>query len=146
MTALANKKVIVGISGGIAAYKSIDLVRQLKDAGAEVRVILTRGAAQFVTPLSLQSVADNPVHQELMDPAAEQVMSHIELARWADLIVIAPATAHLLAKLAHGMADDLLTTVVLATLTPILIAPAMNTQMWLNPATQANYLQLNGRR
>jgi len=129
MAHLFNRNVLVGISGGIAAYKSAELVRQLQDMGASVRVIMTRGAREFITPLTLQALSGNPVHTELLDTEAELGMSHIELARWADLLLIAPVTADLLARLAAGRADDLLTTVALATAAPRLLAPAMNQQM-----------------
>lgn len=135
---LQNVNVLLGVTGGIAAYKAPDLVRKLTGLGANVRVVLSPSSAAFVTPLSLQAVSGNIVHQHLLDPEAEAGMGHIELARWADVLLIAPATAHCLAKLAHGMADDLLTTLVLATPAPIFIAPAMNQQMWAAPATQAN--------
>ena len=131
-------RILVGISGGIAAYKSITLVRRLRDAGAEVRVVLTESAAQFVTPLSLQAVSGQPVRTHLFDPEAEAGMDHIALARWADVIVIAPASADILARMASGMANDLLTTLVLATTAPVTVAPAMNQQMWAHPAVQAN--------
>ncbi len=136
--ALNGKKILIGISGGIAAYKSADLVRRLGDAGAEVRVVMTRGAQAFITPLTFQAVSGNPVHTELLDPEAEAGMGHIELARWADQVLIAPATANIMAKLAHGAADDLLSTLCLATEVPIALAPAMNTKMWSHPATRAN--------
>lgn len=138
MQRLLNKQVVLGISGGIAAYKSAELVRRLKDAGAQVRVVMTRAAHEFITPLTLQALSGNPVHGDLLDPAAEAAMGHIELARWADLILIAPATADLMARLATGRGDDLLTTLVLATDASIALAPAMNQAMWRDPATQAN--------
>ncbi|PAU87030.1 bifunctional phosphopantothenoylcysteine decarboxylase/phosphopantothenate--cysteine ligase CoaBC [Pseudomonas sp. WN033] len=138
MQRLVNKQVVLGISGGIAAYKSAELVRRLRDAGAEVRVVMTRGAREFITPLTLQALSGNPVHGELLDPAAEAAMGHIELARWADLVLIAPATADLMARLAQGRGDDLLTTLVLATDAQVAVAPAMNQAMWRDPATQAN--------
>jgi len=138
MQRLLNKQVVLGISGGIAAYKSAELVRRLKDAGADVRVVMTRAAHEFITPLTLQALSGNPVHGDLLDPAAEAAMGHIELARWADLVLIAPATADLMARLATGRGDDLLTTLVLATDAPIALAPAMNQAMWRDPATQAN--------
>src|SRR5210317_2025366 len=138
MAHLFNRNVLVGISGGIAAYKSAELVRLLIQQGATARVIMTRGAMEFITPLTLQALSGNPVHTELLDAEAEQGMSHIELARWADLLLIAPATADLIARLAAGRADDLLTTVTLATSAPLLLAPAMNQQMWKDPATAAN--------
>ncbi|MBT8049352.1 MAG: bifunctional phosphopantothenoylcysteine decarboxylase/phosphopantothenate--cysteine ligase CoaBC [Xanthomonadales bacterium] len=133
-----HKRVLLGVTGGIAAYKSADLVRRLRDAGAEVRVVMTRGATAFVTPLTFQAVSGNPVHTELLDETAEAGMGHIELARWATELLVAPATADFIAKLAHGLADDLLSTVCLATAAPLTLAPAMNQQMWQHPATQAN--------
>ncbi len=142
---LFNRKVLLGVSGGIAAYKSAELVRQLQDAGAQVRVIMTRGAQEFITPLTLQALSGNPVHSALLDEEAEMGMGHIELARWADLLVIAPATADLLSRLAAGRADDLLTTVALATPAPLLIAPAMNQQMWRADATAQNLATLSAR-
>lgn len=138
MQRVLNKQVVLGISGGIAAYKSAELVRRLKDAGAEVRVVMTRAAHEFITPLTLQALSGNPVHGDLLDPAAEAAMGHIELARWADLVLIAPATADLMARMANGRGDDLLTTLVLATDAPIALAPAMNQAMWRDQATQAN--------
>jgi phosphopantothenoylcysteine decarboxylase/phosphopantothenate--cysteine ligase len=145
MAHLFNRNVLVGISGGIAAYKSAELVRLLIQQGAAVRVIMTRGAMEFITPLTLQALSGNPVHTELLDAEAEQGMSHIELARWADLLLIAPATADLIARLAAGRADDLLTTVALATAAPLLLAPAMNQQMWRDKATSANVATLSAR-
>ena len=133
-----GKRIVLGVTGGIAAYKSADLVRRLQDAGAEVRVVMTRGAQAFVTPLTFQAVSGNPVHTTLLDEHAEAGMGHIELARWADTVLVAPATADFMARLAHGLADDLLTTVCLATAAPLVLAPAMNRQMWANPATVAN--------
>lgn len=145
MAHLFNRNVLLGVSGGIAAYKSAELVRQLQELGATVRVIMTRGAMEFITPLTLQALSGNPVHTELLDTEAELGMSHIELARWADLLLIAPATADLLARLAGGRADDLLTTVALASAAPLLLAPAMNQQMWRDPATVANVATLSAR-
>lgn len=138
MQRLFNKQVVLGVSGGIAAYKSAELVRRLRDAGAQVRVVMTQAAREFITPLTLQALSGHPVHGDLLDPAAEAAMGHIELARWADLVLIAPATADLMARLAQGRGDDLLTTLVLATDAPVAIAPAMNQAMWRDPATQAN--------
>ncbi len=126
------------MTGGIAAYKSADLVRRLRDAGAEVRVVMTAAAAQFVGPLTFQAVSGNAVHQDLLDPQAEAGMGHIELARWADTVLVAPASADFMARLAHGFANDLLTTLCLATEAEIVLAPAMNRVMWANAATQAN--------
>lgn len=135
---IANKNILLGITGGIAAYKTPDLVRKLTALGANVRVVITASAAEFVSTLSLQAVSGHPVHHHLLDPAAEAAMGHIELAKWADVLLIAPATANTLAKLAHGIADDLLSTLYLATTADIYVAPAMNQQMWKAPATQNN--------
>lgn len=142
---LVGKRILLGISGGIAAYKCADLVRQLKKQGAEVRVAMTASATHFVSPLALQAVAGQAVSLELFDPSAELSMSHIELAKWADWVVIAPATANIIAKLAHGLADDLLSTLCLATPAPIAIAPAMNQQMYHAAVTQQNIAQLRAR-
>jgi len=138
MKPLNSRRVLLGVTGGIAAYKSADLVRRLRDAGAEVRVVMSHGATAFITPLTFQAVSGNPVHTELLDEAAEAGMGHIELARWADQVLVAPATANFIARLAHGLADDLLSTICLATAAPVALAPAMNQQMWSNPATRAN--------
>jgi phosphopantothenoylcysteine decarboxylase / phosphopantothenate---cysteine ligase len=137
-TPLTDRRIIVGVSGGIAAYKTPWLVRRLRETGADVQVVVTRGALQFVTETTLQAVSGRPVRGDLWDPAAEAAMGHIELARWADLLLIAPATADLLSRLAHGRADDLLTTLRLATRAPVLLAPAMNVAMWEHPATRRN--------
>lgn len=145
MAHLFNRNVLLGVTGGIAAYKSAELVRQLQELGANVRVIMTRGAREFITPLTLQALSGNPVHTELLDEKAEQGMGHIELARWADVLVIAPATADLLARLCAGRADDLLTTAALATAAPVVVAPAMNQQMWKDAATAANIALLQER-
>lgn len=145
MPTLINKHIILGISGGIAAYKAAELTRLLKQAGAEVRVVMTAAAQQFITPLTLQALSGNPVHTSLLDPAAEAAMGHIELARWADLIVIAPASANLIARLRQGQADDLLTTLYLASNAPLLLAPAMNQAMWRHPATADNIAVLQQR-
>ncbi len=175
MGTLTNKRIVLGVTGGIAAYKSADAVRRLRDAGAEVRVIMTRAATEFITPLTMQAVSGHPVHQHLLDteaeagdvqgrtsaaegttPGTEEVeprreqrprmpraaMGHIELARWADAILVAPASANFLAKLATGRADDLLSTVCVATSAPVCVAPAMNQQMWDNAATRANLATL----
>jgi phosphopantothenoylcysteine decarboxylase / phosphopantothenate---cysteine ligase len=138
MAHLFNRNVLLGVSGGIAAYKSAELVRALQQRGANVRVIMTHGAQEFITPLTLQALSGNPVHTELLDERAELGMGHIELARWADVLLIAPATADLIARLSAGRADDLLTTVALATAAPKMLAPAMNQQMWKDAATAAN--------
>lgn len=142
---LQGQKILLCVGGGIAAYKALELVRRLREAGAEVQVAMTAGAQQFITPLSFQALSGNPTRTSLWDSAAEASMGHIELARWADRIVVAPATADLLARLAHGQADDLVTTLCLATTAPILVAPAMNHRMWLHAATQANIATLRGR-
>ena len=138
MKQLANKQILLGITGSIAAYKACELVRLLRDAGAEVRVIMTRAATEFVSSLTFQALSQNPVHRDLLDETAEAAMGHIELARWADALIIAPASANSIARLAQGRADDLLSAVCLATAAPIAIAPAMNQQMWLDAATQEN--------
>ena len=130
--------IVLGISGGIAAYKTPDLVRRLKERGADVQIVLTASAEEFVTPTALQAVSGRPIRNNLWDKEAEASMSHIELARWADLVLIAPATAEIMARLAGGGAPDLLSTLCLATEAPIVIAPAMNRVMWANPAVQAN--------
>jgi len=145
MGRLNNRQILLGVTGGIAAYKAAELVRRLQDQGADVRVVMTRAAQEFVTPLTLQALSGNPVHTDLLDPAAEAAMGHIELARWADLVLVAPASADFIARLAHGHADDLLTTLCLATPAPIALAPAMNQGMWRDPATQANLDQLRSR-
>lgn len=145
MSRLYNKHIIVAISGGIAAYKSAELVRLLKTAGAQVEVVMTRGATEFITPLTLQALSGNPVHQHLLDPEAEAGMGHIQLARWADAILVAPCTAQVMARLAQGQADDLLGTLCLATNAPVLLAPAMNQAMWADQATQANASTLTER-
>ena len=145
MAGLVNKRVVVGVTGGIAAYKSAELVRRLRDAGAEVRVVMTDAATRFITPLTLQALSGHPVHVNLLDAATENAMSHITLARWADAIVVAPASANNLAKLAQGLADDLLSTLCLASTAPLMLAPAMNHVMWSQPATQANCQLLESR-
>ncbi|KOO56983.1 phosphopantothenoylcysteine decarboxylase [Rheinheimera sp. KL1] len=142
---LSGKRILLGISGGIAAYKSADLIRRLKERGAEVRVIQTDAAREFITPLTLQALSGNPVANSLLDPAAEAAMGHIELAKWADLLLIAPASADLIARLAHGLANDLLSTCVLATDAPVAVAPAMNQQMYKNIATKHNIDTLKTR-
>jgi len=145
MINLINKRIIVGVTGGIAAYKSADLVRRLRESGAEVRVVMTRAACEFITPLTMQALSGRPVHTELLDAKTEAAMGHIELARWADAILVAPASANFMARLAHGLADDLLSTLSLAASVPILIAPSMNRQMWLNAATRDNAELLTAR-
>jgi len=135
---LTSKRILLGVTGGIAAYKSADLTRRLREAGAEVQVVMTPAATAFVGPLTFQAVSGRPVRTELLDASAEAGMGHIELARWADLILIAPASADFIARLAHGMANDLLSTLCLATDRPIALAPAMNRLMWQNAATRDN--------
>ena len=142
MGRLHQRHLLVAISGGIAAYKGAELVRLLKKQGAAVRVVLSRGATEFITPLTMQALSGEPTHTELLDEEAEAGMGHIELARWADLMIVAPATADVIARLAQGRADDLLTTVALATPAPVAVAPAMNQQMWADQATQKNQLIL----
>ena len=142
---LTNKRILLGVTGGIAAYKSADLIRRLQDSGADVQVVMTPAAQEFITPLTLQALSGNPVHTSLLDPEAEAGMGHIELSRWADLILVAPASADFISRLAAGAGDDLLTTLCLATSAPICIAPAMNQGMWNNPATGANLETLKSR-
>lgn len=142
---LANKQIVLGVTGGIAAYKSADLVRRLREVGATVRVVMTEGAKQFITPLTLQAVSGNPVHDDLFDLKAEAAMGHIELARWADVIIIAPATADFMGHLVNGEAQDLLSTICLATKAPIALAPAMNQGMWRNTLTQENVTTLKAK-
>jgi phosphopantothenoylcysteine decarboxylase/phosphopantothenate--cysteine ligase len=145
MSTQASTRILLGVTGGIAAYKSAELVRRLRDRGAEVQVVMTAGARQFVTPLTFQALSGRPVRTDLWDEAAEAAMGHIELARWADRVLIAPASADFLARLAHGLAGDLLTTLCLATDAPLSVAPAMNRLMWANAATQANVALLRSR-
>lgn len=143
---LTNKHILLGVTGGIAAYKSAELIRRLRDAGAEVQVVMTSAAQEFITPLTLQALSGHAVHTDLLDPAAEAAMGHIELARWADLILVAPASADTIARLAQGLANDLLSTLWLAAAGRKAIAPAMNQQMWADPATQANIATLQARQ
>lgn len=145
MSSLTNKRILLGVTGGIAAYKSAELIRRLGDAGAEVQVVMTAAAQEFITPLTLQALSGNPVHTDLLDPEAEAGMGHIQLARWADLVLVAPATADFIARLVQGMANDLLASICLATSAPLAIAPAMNQGMWNNTATQDNIAQLQKR-
>lgn len=145
MKTLAGKKILLGISGGIAAYKCAELTRRLIERGAEVRVVMTPAAKEFITPLTMQAVSGHPVADSLLDPAAEASMGHIELAKWADLVLLAPASADLIARLRAGMGNDLLTTLCLATSAPIAVAPAMNQQMYRQPATQENLAVLASR-
>ncbi|ATG88910.1 bifunctional phosphopantothenoylcysteine decarboxylase/phosphopantothenate--cysteine ligase CoaBC [Methylomonas koyamae] len=142
MGRVINKRILLGVCGGIAAYKAAELLRLLRKQGCEVRVVMTAAAARFVAPLTFQALSGHSVHSELLDPDQEQAMSHIHLARWADLLLIAPATADTLAKMAHGLADDLLSTVYLAAECPVYVAPAMNQAMWAKPVTQDNIARL----
>jgi phosphopantothenoylcysteine decarboxylase/phosphopantothenate--cysteine ligase len=145
MMSLAGKKIVLGVSGGIAAYKAPELVRRLRERGADVRVAITEGGKAFITPLSLQAVSGYPVSDSLLDPAAEAAMGHIELGKWADLVILAPATADLIARVAAGMANDLVSTICLATPAPVAVVPAMNQQMYRNAATQHNLETLASR-
>ena len=145
MINLTNKKIVLGISGGIAAYKCAELVRRLKEHGCSVKVVMTESAKHFITPLTMQAVSGEMVADSLLDPSAEAAMGHIEFAKWADLILVAPATSNIIAKMAAGIADDLLTTLLLATPAKVAIAPAMNQQMYAHPATQANLATLKAR-
>lgn len=142
MYQLKNKRVLLGITGGIAAYKAALLVRQLKQFGADVRVVMTRNACEFITPLTLQALSARPVHTELLDRETESAMGHIDLARWADVVVVAPASANFIARYANGFAEDLLSTLCIATTAPVMVAPAMNQQMWLNAVTRENVEKL----
>src|SRR5690606_29395130 len=128
MSSLTNKQVLLGVTGGIAAYKSAELIRRLQDMGANVRVVMTPAAQEFITPLTLQALSGNPVHTDLLDPAAEAAMGHIELARWADVVLIAPASANFMARMAHGHGSDLLSTLCLATGPPNAMAPATTSE------------------
>lgn len=145
MASLTGKRILLGISGGIAAYKCAELTRRLIERGADVRVVMTTAAKEFITPLTMQAVSGHPVADSLLDPAAEASMGHIELAKWADIVLIAPATADLIARMAAGMGNDLLSTLVLATDSPIAVSPAMNQQMYANLATQENIATLTRR-
>ncbi|MDD9195303.1 bifunctional phosphopantothenoylcysteine decarboxylase/phosphopantothenate--cysteine ligase CoaBC [Aliivibrio sp. S3MY1] len=145
MASLSGKRILLGISGGIAAYKCAELTRRLIEHGAEVRVVMTTAAKEFITPLTMQAVSGHPVADSLLDPAAEASMGHIELAKWADIVLLAPATADLIARMAAGMGNDLLSTLVLATDSPIAVSPAMNQQMYANLATQENIATLARR-
>lgn len=145
MTGLKGQRILLGVSGGIAAYKAAELVRRLRDAGAEVRVVMTAAALHFVGSTTFQALSGHPVRSSLWDEAAEAAMGHIELARWATRVLVAPASANTLARLAQGRANDLLSTLCLATEAPLLVAPAMNRVMWAHPATQANVATLQAR-
>ena len=142
---VSNKKIVLGVTGGIAAYKSAELIRLLKKKNCDVRVVMTKSAMEFVSPLTYQTLSQNTVHHEMFDQEQELQIGHISLARWADFILIAPASANIIAKIANGIADDLLSTVCLASKVPIVISPAMNEVMWLNPATQKNVKTLESR-
>ena len=145
MNRLTNKRILLGVTGGIAAYKSADLVRRLQDDGADVRVVMTASAQEFITPLTLQALSNHPVHLDLLDTETESVMGHIELARWADVVLVAPATADFMARLTGGHGDDLLTTICLAAECCVMVAPAMNQAMWAKQSTQQNTLLLKQR-
>ncbi len=145
MRDFVNKKIVLGVCGGIAAYKSAYLVRELTRLGADVRVVMTHAAQQFITPMTMQALSGNDVRCDLFDPEAERAMGHIELARWADYLLIAPISANCIAKLAQGLADDLLSTLYLVTETPVIVCPAMNRSMWAHPATRANCTLLSER-
>lgn len=145
MQRLMNKRILLGITGSIAVYKVADLVRKFRENGAEVRVVMTRGATEFVTPMTFQALSGHPVYQELLNTEAEAGMGHIELARWADTILIAPASANFISRLVQGRADDLLGAICLASTVPLALAPAMNAGMWNNPATQENIRVLQSR-
>lgn len=145
MNRLTNKRILLGVTGGIAAYKSADLVRRLQDDGADVRVVMTGSAQEFITPLTLQALSNHPVHLDLLDTETESVMGHIELARWADVVLVAPATADFMARLTGGHGDDLLTTICLAAECQVMVAPAMNQAMWAKQSTQQNTLLLKQR-
>jgi len=145
MQSLTNKRVLLGVTGGIAAYKSAEIIRRLQDAGADVRVVMTKGAQEFITPLTMQALSGNAVHLDLLDPKAEAAMGHIALSRWADLVLVAPASANFMSKLVSGEGSDLLSTLCLATAAKIAIAPAMNQGMWNNVSTQENLAVLQKR-
>ena len=146
MLSLTNKRILLGITGGIAAYKCAELTRLFGKAGAEVRVAMTQAATEFITPLTMQALSGNRVHLDILDTEAEAAMGHIELARWADLVLIAPATADFIARMARGQADDILSTVVLASSAPTAVAPAMNQAMWADSSTQSNLEVLRDRQ
>lgn len=146
MSVLKNRRILLAVTGGIAAYKGAAIVRHLTGLGAEVRVVMTAGACEFITPLTLEVLSGHPVVTELFRPGAESDIGHIELARWPEMIVVAPATANVIAKMRYGFADDLLTTILLATTAQVLVCPAMNTQMLFHPATQENIAALRARR
>ena len=145
MLNFSNKNILLGVTGGIAAYKSAEIIRLFKKEGADVRVVMTESAKEFITPLTLQAVSGNEIHDSLLDVKAESAMGHIELAKWADIILIAPCTAETMAKITHGRADDLMGALILASTANIFIAPAMNMNMWLDKTTQDNYKKISSR-
>ena len=145
MYQLTGKRILLGVTGGIAAYKAAILLRQLRQHGAEVRVVMTHNACEFITPLTMQALSGKLVHTKLLDLETESAMSHIELARWPDLVLIAPSSANFIARYSNGFAEDLLSTLCLATSSPVMLAPAMNQQMWQNPVTQENLKKLRTR-
>ncbi len=145
MLNFSNKNILLGVTGGIAAYKSAEIIRLFRKEGADVRVVMTESAKEFITPLTLQAVSGNEIHDSLLDVKAESAMGHIELAKWADIILIAPCTAETMAKITHGRADDLLGALILASIANIFIAPAMNMNMWLDKTTQDNYKKISAR-
>ena len=145
MQSFSNKNILLCITGGIAAYKSAEILRLFKKNGADIRIVMTEAAKEFITPLTMQALSGNPIHNSLLDEKAEAAMSHIELAKWADLIIIAPCTAETISKLAHGRADDLMGAVILASNAKTFIAPAMNVEMWQDPVTQNNLKILSQR-
>ena len=145
MLNFSNKNILLGVTGGIAAYKSAEIIRLFKKEGADIRVVMTESAKEFITPLTLQAVSGNEIHDSLLDVKAESAMGHIELAKWADIILIAPCTAETMAKITHGRADDLMGALILASTANIFIAPAMNMNMWLDKTTQDNYKKISSR-
>ena len=145
MLNFSNKNILLGVTGGIAAYKSAEIIRLFRKEGADVRVVMTESAKEFITPLTLQAVSGNEIHDSLLDVKAESAMGHIELAKWADIILIAPCTAETMAKITHGRADDLMGALILASTANIFIAPAMNMNMWLDKTTQDNYKKISSR-
>ena len=145
MLNFSNTNILLGVTGGIAAYKSAEIIRLFKKEGANVRVVMTESAKEFITPLTLQAVSGNEIHDSLLDVNAESAMGHIELAKWADIILIAPCTAETIAKITHGRADDLMGALILASEADVYIAPAMNMSMWLDASTQDNYKILEKR-
>jgi phosphopantothenoylcysteine decarboxylase/phosphopantothenate--cysteine ligase len=145
MLSFSKKNILLGVTGGIAAYKSAEIIRLFKKLGADVRVVMTESAKEFITPLTLQAISGNEIHDSLLNTEAEAAMGHIELAKWADIILIAPCTAETISKITHGRADDLMGALILASKADIFIAPAMNMNMWLDDSTQQNYKTLSSR-